>query len=321
MQPTRDLNAALTVPEGAPSRTPLIAAIPPTLPPTDVPPPPQPSTTTPRVTPIHSSTPLVAPLPSKTPTDVAPQPTAGGEHALSAPEQPAPLFAQFTFGTSVEGRDLIGYRIGTGAKVVLLVGAVHGGFEANSAELVERLMAHFRDTPADVLPDVTLLLVPMLNPDGIARGRVLDGRFNANRVDLNRNWACGWAPTAYFRDQPISPGSMAFSEPETQALAALIQTIRPAAALFYHAAANGVYAGSCGGDAGSDALSAVYGMASGYSYGSDFSAYPVTGTAPAWVNSLGIPAADVELASATDPEFDRNLRGVMAVQYWLIEQR
>ena len=33
--------------------------------------------------------------------------------------------------------------------------------------------------------------------------------------------------------------------------------------------------------------------------------------------SIGIPSADVELASATDPEFDRNLRGVMAVQWWL----
>lgn len=264
----------------------------------------------------------ITPLPTTTALPPTPTPLAAASPQPSATEpQPSTLspslYTEFTFGTSVEGRDLRGYRIGTGTKILLLVGAIHGGFEANSAELIDLLAAHFRDTPSDILPDITLLLIPALNPDGLSRGRVLEGRFNANSVDLNRNWACGWSPVAYFRDQTVSAGSSAFSEPETQALSALIQQVQPSAVLFYHAAASGVYSGDCGGDFGSGGLSETYGRAAEYDFGGDFSAYPVTGTAPAWVNSLGIPSADVELASSTDPEFERNLRGVMAVQYWL----
>jgi hypothetical protein len=223
----------------------------------------------------------------------------------------------FTFGTSVEGRALTGLRLGSGSRVLMLVGAVHGGFEVNSIELIEALATHFQANPADLPPDTALVLIPMLNPDGVARGRVLEGRFNANAVDLNRNWPCGWQAEAYFRDQVVSAGSQPLSEPETAALAALIQTLQPSAVLFYHAAASGVFAGNCGGDVGSQALAATVGTAAGYDFGAAFSAYPVTGTAPAWVNSLGIPAADVELASATDPEFERNLAGVLAALDWL----
>ena len=259
------------------------------------------------------------------PTVISIQPTAIGITATAnslAPtansQQPTANSLQpFTFGTSVEGRELRGVRIGDGPRILMLVGAVHGGFETNTSALIEQLAAHFRDHPADLLPDVSLILIPSLNPDGVSRGRVLEGRFNASGVDLNRNWGCGWEPVAYFRDQVVGSGDAPFSEPETAALSSLIQSVQPSAVLFYHAAADGVFAGDCGGDAGSAALSEAYGRAAEYSYEDGFSRYPVTGTGPAWVNSIGIPSADVELASATDPEFDRNLHGVMAVQWWL----
>ena len=106
--------------------------------------------------------------------------------------------APFTFGTSVEGRELHGYRIGEGPQILMLIGAVHGGFETNTSTLIEQLAAYFRDHPGDLLPDVSLILIPTLNPDGVARGRVLEGRFNANAVDLKRNWGCGWEPVDYF---------------------------------------------------------------------------------------------------------------------------
>ncbi len=237
-----------------------------------------------------------------------------------SPEIPATLLSTdepLVFGLSVEGRDLTVYRLGNGARAVLLVGSVHGGFESNTAQLMEELAAHFRANPLELPDDITLWIVPALNPDGVARGRVLEGRFNANAVDLNRNWPCGWQPVAYFRDMKVSAGSEPLSEPETQGLSDLIISIQPAASLFFHAAAAGVFSGDCGGDAGSGALSQVYGDAADYSYGAAFSAYPVTGTAPSWVNSLGLAAADVELASATEVEFDRNLAGVNAALCWV----
>jgi eukaryotic-like serine/threonine-protein kinase len=200
----------------------------------------------------------------------------------------------------------------------MLVGGIHAGAEANTITLVEELVAHFQRTPDDLLPGITLLLVPELNPDGAAYGRVNRGRFNGNGVDLNRNWGCDWQATAYFRDTEVYPGDRPFSEPETTALGALINDTRPVAVLFYHAAADGIYAGECDDHSVSQAVAAVVGEATGYPYSGQFVQYDVTGDAANWVDSIGIPAVDVELASDTASEFTRNLRGVMALQCWLI---
>lgn len=223
----------------------------------------------------------------------------------------------FEVGRSVEGRSITARRFGAGPRTLLLVGGIHGGWEANTVTLIEELIAYFETNPADVLPGLALVLLPAANPDGLARGLTAEGRFNANGVDLNRNWGCGWSAQAVWRNQPVSAGPRPFSEPETQALAALVQQLRPAAVLFYHSAASGVFAGRCDGDHGSARLAQVLGEAAGYSYGQPFSAYRVTGTASSWVDGQGIPAADVELQSGSDSEFVRNLAGVMAVQRWL----
>lgn len=231
---------------------------------------------------------------------------------------PTPLPDVFSFGRTARGSDLIAWRLGTGPARLLLVGGIHAGFESNTVALVEALLRHFQANPSDVLPGVTLVLIPVLNADGYLLGRTLEGRFNARGVDLNRNWGCDWSPEAVFRNLPVSPGERAFSEPETTALAALINDLRPVGVLFYHSAANGVFAGACEGDGVSGALAAVVGDATGYPYGDSFGDYVVTGTAANWVDGLGIPAADVELATAQGTEFERNLRGVMALQCWAL---
>lgn len=177
---------------------------------------------------------------------------------------------------------------------------------------------HFEVSPGDILPGITLLLIPVLNPDGWARGRIVEGRFNGNGVDLNRNWGCGWSESAEWRLGPVDPGTAPFSESETLALGGLITQIQPQAVIFYHAAVNGVFAGDCDSASQSFTLAAVYGEASGYPYGEAFSEYDLTGTAPNWLDSIGIPAVDVELASAEFAEFNRNLNGILAVQQWVI---
>jgi len=230
----------------------------------------------------------------------------------------------FIFGQSAGGRDLIAYRYGTGRFVIMLVGGIHAGFEANTVDLVLELRDYLRANPTMIEPDITFLLVPSLNPDGLTRGRIIDGRFNGNGVDLNRNWGCGWSPDAVFGEEAVDAGSEPFSEPETIALGSLIQRINPAAVIFYHGAANGVFAGSCAdGENISGELAALYGEASGYPNGAGdgFGDYIVTGSAPAWVDSLGIPALDIELASATATEFRRNLRALLAIQTWVQSNR
>lgn len=248
--------------------------------------------------------PLLATSPEPAPTEIA---------ALSP--------AVSVIGTSVEGRAITARRLGEGTRVLMLVGGIHGGWEANTVRLIGELTAHFEAQPDDIQPGVALVLVAALNPDGLPYGRSEAGRFNANGVDLNRNWGCDWSPDAVWRSQAVDAGATAFSEPETLALAEYIRGLRPAAVVFYHSAANGVYPGACDSadSADSEALAAALGEAAGYRYGQPFSAYRVTGTAPNWVDGLGIPSVDVELRTWTETEFEQNLRGVLAAQRWLIE--
>lgn len=294
------------------------------------------SATAPPATPLAQATPRFTQTPRRIiqPTDTA-IPTVGTTYQAAptmavvtgAPIIPAPPLlaavptlpqAAFLVGQSAEGRDILAWRIGSGARVLLLVGGIHAGYEANTVTLVRELIGHFQTTPNDVLSGMTLILIPVLNPDGLERGRVAEGRFNGSGVDLNRNWGCEWSKEAYWRNNKVNPGSQPFSEPETRALAALVGEVRPAAAVFYHSAANGVFAGDCQPGGGiSGTLAAVLGEAAGYPYGQPFSAYLVTGTAPSWLDGQGIPAVDVELTGTRDSEFAPNLRGVMTVQRWL----
>jgi hypothetical protein len=229
-----------------------------------------------------------------------------------------PLPQSFVVGYSAGGDPIVAQSYGTGAQILMLVGGIHGGWESNTVDLVQALTAHFAINPGDIVPGVTLMFIASANPDGLRRGRDLSGRFNGNGVDLNRNWGCEWSSTAEWREGPVDPGARAFSEPETLAIANLIQQTQPATVLFYHSAADGIFEGNCDGTSHSLEMASIYGEATGYNYGQPFSAYNVTGTASNWVDGQGIPAADVELQRWQDPEFTRNLNGVMALQCWLV---
>ncbi|MBL8130910.1 MAG: hypothetical protein JNL42_03560 [Anaerolineae bacterium] len=220
-------------------------------------------------------------------------------------------------GESAGGRAITAQRFGAGGRKLILIGGIHGGWEGNTVELMEALIAHFETTPQDILPGMTLIVIPVANPDGLALGRTERGRFNANGVDLNRNWSCEWSREAYWRQQVVNPGVRAFSEPESLALANFILAERPDAALFFHSAANGVFPGNCAGDHGSLAVASVVAEAAEYACCDGFSAYPVTGTAATWADGESIPAADVELTQSETPEFERNLRAIIALQAWL----
>ena len=278
----------------------------------------------------HTPAPPISILPTHTPRSIdspyfvtvspinpmQPSPTVAASLTPTLTDSPE---AAEMIGTSVEGRALTADRFGSGSQTLVLIGGIHGGYEQNTVRLMEELSVHFRAHPDAIPTGAALVIIPVANPDGLARGQNSAGRFNGHGVDLNRNWSCEWSAQAYWRDQLVSAGTSPMSEPETQAIAAYLLRIQPAAALFFHSAANGVFAGNCNGDHGSAALSEVFGIAGNYPYRSAFTAYPVTGTAPSWADGQGIPSADVELTNQTDTEFARNLRAVLAVLEWIAE--
>ncbi len=217
-------------------------------------------------------------------------------------------------GQSVEGRPIWAWQFGDGPRRIVLVGGIHGGYEANSVLLVRQIIGHLLANPQDVLPGLQVVLIPVANPDGLVRGDGLEGRFNAHGVDLNRNWGCDWSAEAYLHDTPVNAGPHPFSEPETQALRDYFLTQPPDVAIFYHSALGAVFTGECGEEhPPAQWLGDLIAEMTGYPY-QHFTYYDITGDATNWLAKQGIAALVVELSTRTDPEFQRNWRGIMALQ-------
>lgn len=137
-------------------------------------------------------------------------------------------------GKSVQGRDIAAYHFGDGEKEVVFVGGMHGGYSWNTTLLAYELMDHLEKNPGAIPAGVKATVIPVLNPDGLAlvAGKTegftkadvstsettrTNGRFNANNVDLNRNFDCDWKVSGTWQNRAVSGGSAPFSEPESQA--------------------------------------------------------------------------------------------------------
>jgi murein peptide amidase A len=130
-------------------------------------------------------------------------------------------------GVSVAGRPIEAIDIAgstPGEKMsALIFGAIHGD-EPGSAELCRRFVDELLARP----PLYRTLVIPVVNPDGLQARR----KNNARDVDLNRNFAArNW--TREHRPG-YDPGPAAQSEPETAALAALVEHWQPRALVAVH---------------------------------------------------------------------------------------
>lgn len=243
---------------------------------------------------------------------------------------PTATSTQEVIGTSVEGRPLEAYAYGNGEDSLVFVGGIHGGYEWNSILLAYELMDYLAENPSAVPANMTVTVIPDANPDGtfkitgkVGRFALADvtpgdqsaGRFNANGVDLNRNFDCKWQPSATWRGNAVSAGTSAFSEPEAKALREFFLREQPKTAVFFHSQANAVYASECEAGILPETLAAMnaYAGATGYTPVSVFDAYPVTGDIEGWLASVGIPAITVELATHESIEWAKNKLGIEAL--------
>ena len=89
-------------------------------------------------------------------------------------------------GRSVEGREILLATLGRGPRRVLLWSQMHGDEPSATPALVDviaTLLGTDAPEPRLVLERLTLLVVPMLNPDGTARYE----RRNSQAIDINRD--------------------------------------------------------------------------------------------------------------------------------------
>jgi len=255
--------------------------------------------------------------------------TSGAQNGTNVPAQDK---TQTVIGKSVEGRDITAYHFGEGARKILFVGGLHGGYEWNTSLLAYEMMDYLKANPSAIPASVAVIVIPVLNPDGLYKvvgttgpfteGDVassqdvqVSGRFNANNVDLGRNFDCNWQKDGVWQTKTVSGGSEVFSEPESRAIRDFVTSYKPDAVVVWYSAAGGVYASSCGGGIlpETNTLTNLYATASGYTANKSFDFYKITGDMVDWLAKMNIPAISVLLSTHTDIEWDKNLAGIKAV--------
>jgi protein MpaA len=153
-------------------------------------------------------------------------PGAAPSYAGPAPVERPAVVERVVIGHSVRGRALTAWHLGEpGKRRVLLMATMHG-----DEGKPRQILATLRD--GRPIRGVDLWVVPVYNPDGLARGT----RKNAHGVDLNRNFPYRWADL----DGSYESGPRAGSEPETRAMMRFLRKVRPARIISFHQPLYGV---------------------------------------------------------------------------------
>lgn len=242
-------------------------------------------------------------------------------------------------GESTEGRDITAHHYGTGETELLFVGGIHGGYEWNTVLVAYELIDYLEENPNAVPENVKVTVIPVLNPDGLhetvgtdgrftrrdvptPQSATISGRFNANNVDLNRNFDCDWQEEGVWQSRTVSGGSEAFSEPESRAIRDYILENDPAAVVVWYSAAGGVFASNCHSGVLSETrtLTNLYADASGYPAFESFDFYKITGDMVNWLAKEGIPGISVLLSTHSDVEWTENKAGIEALLDYYAEQ-
>ena len=195
-----------------------------------------------------------------------------------------------TYGQSLKGLPLDVYLPDSGRAEVVIMAAIHGDESETTVVVSEAL----RCLPAGDLQAAVILCA---NPDGMLRGT----RGNGRGVDLNRNFpTANWRGDAVFyksrandaRDIALSPGTEPASEPETKALLALLDRLKPRAVVSFHSAL------ACVDDAGASHLGKQLSERCALPFLTEIG-YPTPGSMGTWAGERGLNLVTLELEDAS----------------------
>lgn len=176
-------------------------------------------------------------------------------------------------GKSVMGRDIFCLKSGTGSKKAVLLGAYHGLEYLTSAFLMKFLSdftanaeigsSFFGYNANKLYKNITLYVIPMVNPDGVdiaVNGLDITNPYhrklislagihsfnsvwqaNARGVDLNHNHNADWNMTVERPSPTKFGGKYSESEPETQAVVNFIRKIDCDILLSFHSQGKEIY--------------------------------------------------------------------------------
>lgn len=147
-------------------------------------------------------------------------------------------------GRSLEDRPIRALRIAADGRerpVYLVIGTQHAREWVATMVSVCLADAFIRRYDSDpeiklVQERLAIVIAPVVNPDGYEYSRTVDRLWRKNRrsgggVDLNRNWDEGWdSAQGPFPSSDLYPGTEAFSEPESKAVADLMDGLPKLAA-------------------------------------------------------------------------------------------
>jgi protein MpaA len=137
--------------------------------------------------------------------------------AVKAMTGPRTWHHKEVIGRSAEGRAIVAYRAGErGKPVVMVTATMHG--EEDFGQYVARGLLEGRPVKG-----VDLWVVPVLNPDGLARDR----RWVSHGVDLNRNFPHRFVVRA-------NSGPRASSEKETRVITKFLDRVNPRYLVSWH---------------------------------------------------------------------------------------
>ncbi|GIK16469.1 MAG: hypothetical protein BroJett003_14330 [Planctomycetota bacterium] len=175
----------------------------------------------------------------------------------------------------------------------LLFGAIHGD-EPITAYVMTRLVSALQEAEGDAfkggLPSRAVVILPVVNPDGLARRT----RRNARRVDLNRNFPTkDWAPGDARRRNYGGPKPL--SEPESRTLYRLVLRLRPRWIVAVHTINRGRFCNNYDGPG--EGLARAFAACNGYPVTASIG-YPTPGSFGTWAGrERGIPVLTLELPS------------------------
>jgi hypothetical protein len=218
-----------------------------------------------------------------------------------------PQARRIEIGRSLDGRPVSAAHVGNPAapSLVVLLGRQHPPEVTGAIAMEAFLLELVAQVEAGRIADrqIQFLIVPLLNPDGVARGH---WRANRGAKDLNRDWG-------------------EFSQPETRAvknwLEALPQGVRPIAMLDFHSTNRNLFYVQSESDTDereerflTDWLVGKESVVPRYAFSIERrDANPGSGTTKNWFHQVyDIPAYTYEVGDATEREAIRRSAGALA---------